>query len=115
MGVEFLRDKRMQHRKAWNLPMMARVDDLFSASVQQPVRVIRATLESGTFLKSGSEVLIRRLPDGVVISKDICLVARVEIPSIDLLQMLDAHDGILAARVHECFDEVSTVDIELDV
>ena len=56
MGVEFLRDKRMQHRKAWNLPMMARVDDLFSASVQQPVRVIRATLESGTFLKSGSEV-----------------------------------------------------------
>lgn len=114
MGVEFLRDKRLQHRKAWNLPMMARVDDLFSANVQQTARVIRATLESGISLKSGDEVLIRRVPEGVVISKDICLVAHVEVPSIDLVHMLDAHDGLLAARVYECFDELSTVDIELD-
>ena len=116
MGVDFLRSKRHQHKKAWNSQMLLRTDDLFAGVPKRPSRVFRSSLQGGACLTSGSEVLIRQLDDGnVVISQDINLVAAVETPATDLLNALGTHDGILSGRVYECFNDLGIVDIETEL
>jgi hypothetical protein len=116
MGVDFLRNKRQQHKKAWNSQMLLRTEDLFAAAPKRPSRVFRSAVTAGACPRNGSEVLIRRLSDGnVVISQDISLVAAVNDPAKDLMNALERHDGILAGRVYECFDDLGIVDIETEL
>src|SRR3990167_1705209 len=103
MGVDFLRNKRQPHKKAWNLQMLRKTDDLFADEPKRPNRVFRSTLQGAANLCNGSEVLIRRLRDGNVR------------PASDLLRALDTHNGILAGRVYECFADLGIVDIEAEL
>lgn len=115
MGVDFLRNKRQPHKKAWNIQMLRRTDDLFAQEPKCPGRVFRSSLQGAASLSNGSEILIRRLSDGnVVISQDVCLIGCIDRPAGDLLTALDAHHGILAGRVYECFGDLGIVDIEAE-
>lgn len=116
MGVDFLRSKRQQHKKAWNSQMLLRTEDLFAGATKHPSRVFRSSRQGDACLQTGSEVLIRLLNDGkVVVSQDINLVAAVDAPANDLIKALETHDGILAGRVYECFDDLGIVDIETEL
>ena len=56
------------------------------------------------------------MSDGnVVISQDVSLVGGIDRPASDLLRALDTHNGILAGRVYECFDDLGIVDIEAEL
>ena len=116
MGVDFLRNKRQPHKKAWNLQILRKTDDLFADGPKRPNRVFRSILQGSANLCNGSEVLIRRLSDGnVVISQDVSLVGGIDRPASDLLRALDTHNGILAGRVYECFADLGIVDIEAEL
>lgn len=116
MGVDFLRNKRQPHKKAWNIQMLRKTDDLFVQEPKRPSRVFRSSLQGAASVCNGSEVLIRRLSDGnVVISQDVCLIGGIDRPAGDLLAALDAHHGILAGRVYECFNDLGIVDIEAEI
>lgn len=115
MGVDFLRSKRLLHTKAWNYQILRRADDIFSEPGKQPSRVFRISMRGDARFCIGSEILIRRLSDGsVILAQEISHISHVEHPASELLIALDTHEGILAGRVYEYFDDLNVVDIETE-
>lgn len=107
MGVDFLRNKRMQHNKAWCDEALLKATDIFNGTPPSRARVFRGTLSGETPPQIGCELLLRRTDDGrVVASKDICLVASMDSPGQDLLAALNAHDGVMVGTVYECFEQL---------
>ncbi len=45
MAVEFIRNKRQPHLKAWNHQLLLKVEDLFTSSSETYRQVIRSKLE----------------------------------------------------------------------
>jgi hypothetical protein len=115
MGVDFLRSTRQRHTKAWNSQMLHSSGDMFAVGEHRISRVVRASVENGSCLAEGAEVLIRQQSHGpVVVSQDICLVGSIESPSRDLLGVLQSRGGLLAGRVYACYEELGFADVEVE-
>jgi hypothetical protein len=116
MGIDFIRNKRQPHRKAWNTQLLRRSTDLFTASQTRPSVVFRCQVQEANSLSQGAPLIVRRLGDGsVVITQDTQPITTVVAPSRDLQIALETHDRILAGRVYESFPDLKTFDIELEV
>lgn len=116
MGIDFIRNKRQPHRKAWNNQLLLRSADMFGASTTRPSVVFRCQAQEVHSLPQGSPLIVRQLADGsVVITQDAETITKVVAPSRDLQTALETHDRILAGRVYESFPDLGTLDIELEV
>lgn len=116
MGVEFIRNKRQRHLKAWNHQLLLRVEDMFASSSEVYRQVIRSKVVPNARVELGDQLFVRKLTDGqIVLSKDIYTVGCVEKASDELKQALDAHDGLIVGKVYECFSDLGLVDIELEI
>lgn len=116
MGVDFIRNKRLPHNKAWSRQFYGRSIDLFAGAGGNTKQVFRASTAQGHVLRPGDDVLVRKTSDGgVIVSKDICQVAAVANPSRSLLQALEILEGVMPGRVYQSLNDVGVTDIEYEV
>jgi hypothetical protein len=99
MGIDFIRQKRAGHRKAWREQTMLGTTDLFQQQPAPAVRLFRATSSAGSMLRTGQHVVLRRMDDGVVVCDGTRSVAAVHNPPADLLAALDQGGGVACATV----------------
>jgi hypothetical protein len=113
MGIDFIRQKRAGHRKAWREQTMLGTADLFRGQSATTVRIFRAVNSVGSQLRAGQRVVLRRTDEGVVVCEGTRSIAAVLNPSADVMAALEQGDGVACATVDAAHPEAGLSDLRM--
>ena len=112
MGLDFLRRTALSHTKAWTAEFRRAADDLFAPSVGSPCRSFLASILCDG-LQEGDEITVRLHQDCVYVLKDVCPLAKIDKPSLDLLENLDVAAGVLSGTIEETNEFARMVSVRI--
>lgn len=111
MGVDFLRKTKLAHAKAWSTEFQRSSEDLFAPTCDSLRRSFLASVSDEAALREGDPVTVRLVNDQVLVLKEIYPIARIEKPSLDLVEHLAACYGVLPGYIDDTNEFARTVSV----
>ena len=113
MGLNFILKTAIPHTKAWKADFQDAARDMFAADCVVIDRSYLASQRDPAALELGDHVNVRLSGNQVLVYKDICLVAEIVKPSLDLIENLNSCYGILSGQVDDTNEMAKVVSVRV--
>lgn len=113
MGIDFIRSRAASHTKAWSAEYRRAGDDMFAQHCASYGRSFLATPQSHIAIHEGDPVYVRTVNEQVLVMRELSPIAKIDKPTLDLMESLNAGCGILDAYVDDVNPLANVISVHI--